>query len=120
MLRRFCRSKLHQVRVTETNIEYEGSITIDMDLVDAAGMHPGEMVHVFNIENGKRLETYIIPGKRGSREVSLNGAAARKAAVGDRLLVLSEVFIEEDKIPKLGIRPKVIRVDEDNNIIFNE
>jgi aspartate 1-decarboxylase len=119
MLRRFCKSKLHQVRVTNTNIEYEGSITIDMDLVDAAGMYPGEMVHVFNIENGERLETYIIAGKRGSHEVSLNGAAARKAEVGDRLLVLSEVFLEEDKIPASGIKPKVIKVDDKNNIISN-
>ncbi|MGQ9706444.1 MAG: aspartate 1-decarboxylase [bacterium] len=120
MLRRFCRSKLHQVRVTGTNIEYEGSITIDMDLVDKAGMYPGEMVHVFNVENGERLETYIIPGRRGSREVSLNGAAARKAEIGDRLLVLSEVFIDEKDIPKKGIIPRVIRVDDENNIISDD
>lgn len=117
MFRRFCISKIHQARVTETNIEYEGSITIDMDIVDSAGMFAGEMVHIFNIENGERFETYIIPGKRGSREVCINGAAARKVTIGDRILVVAEVFIENDKITEEGIKPKVIKLDEENHII---
>lgn len=106
------KSKLHQMKVTEANLHYEGSITIDQDLLDKAGILPYEKVQVLNITNGSRLETYTISGKRGSRVCCLNGAAARLTQVGDRIIVISyaEMTPEEAKNHK----PKVVIVDENN------
>lgn len=99
--------------VTEANLMYEGSITIDQDLLDAANLLPYEKVQVLNITNGSRLETYTIPGERGSRVCCLNGAAARLTQVGDRIIVISyaEMTPEEAKEHK----PKVVIVDENND-----
>ena len=99
--------------VTEANLMYEGSITIDQDLLDAANLLPYEKVQVLNITNGSRLETYTIPGERGSRVCCLNGAAARLTQVGDRIIVISyaEMTPEEAK----GHKPKVVIVDENND-----
>ncbi|MCC8018683.1 MAG: aspartate 1-decarboxylase [Rikenellaceae bacterium] len=83
------KSKIHRVTVTEANLNYVGSITIDEELLDAANMIPGEKVQIVNANNGERLETYIIKGERGSGCVCLNGPAARKAAVGDVIIVIS-------------------------------
>ncbi|MFP8489537.1 aspartate 1-decarboxylase [Gracilimonas sp. Q87] len=107
------KSKLHQMAVTEANLMYEGSITIDQDLLDAANLLPYEKVQVLNITNGARLETYTIPGERGSRVCCLNGAAARLTHVGDRIIVISyaEMTPEEAKEHK----PKVVIVDENND-----
>lgn len=107
------KSKLHQMAVTEANLMYEGSITIDQDLLDAANLLPYEKVQVLNITNGARLETYTIPGERGSRVCCLNGAAARMTQVGDRIIVISyaEMTPEEAKDHK----PKVVIVDENND-----
>lgn len=107
------KSKLHQMVVTEANLMYEGSITIDQDLLEAADLLPYEKVQVVNITNGARLETYTIPGERGSRVCCLNGAAARLTHVGDRIIVISyaEMSPEEAKNHK----PKVVIVDENNN-----
>jgi aspartate 1-decarboxylase len=107
------KSKLHQMAVTEANLMYEGSITIDQDLLDAANLLPYEKVQVLNITNGSRLETYTIPGERGSRVCCLNGAAARLTQVGDRIIVISyaEMTPEEAKDHK----PKVVIVDENND-----
>lgn len=107
------KSKLHQMAVTEANLMYEGSITIDQDLLDAANLLPYEKVQVLNITNGARLETYTIPGERGSRVCCLNGAAARMTQVGDRIIVISyaEMTPEEAKEHK----PKVVIVDENND-----
>lgn len=98
--------------VTEANLMYEGSITIDQDLLDAANLLPYEKVQVLNITNGSRLETYTIPGERGSRVCCLNGAAARMTQVGDRIIVISyaEMTPEEAKNHK----PRVVIVDENN------
>lgn len=98
--------------VTEANLMYEGSITIDQDLLDAANLLPYEKVQVLNITNGSRLETYTIPGERGSRVCCLNGAAARLTQVGDRIIVISyaEMTPEEAKEHK----PRVVVVDENN------
>ncbi|HBX66760.1 MAG TPA: aspartate 1-decarboxylase, partial [Balneolaceae bacterium] len=100
------KSKLHQMAVTEANLMYEGSITIDQDLLDAANLLPYEKVQVLNITNGSRLETYTIPGERGSRVCCLNGAAARMTHVGDRIIVISyaEMTPEEAKEHK----PRVV------------
>ncbi len=107
------KSKLHQMAVTEANLMYEGSITIDQDLLDAADLLPYEKVQVLNITNGSRLETYTIPGERGSRVCCLNGAAARLTQVGDRIIVISyaEMTPEEAK----NHEPRVVIVDEHNN-----
>ncbi|MDX1586557.1 MAG: aspartate 1-decarboxylase [Balneolaceae bacterium] len=107
------KSKLHQMKVTEANLHYEGSITIDQDLLDEAGILPYEKVQVVNITNGSRLETYTIPGERGSRVCCLNGAAARLTQVGDRIIVISyaEMTPEEAQDHK----PKVVIVDENND-----
>lgn len=107
------KSKLHQMKVTEANLHYEGSITIDRELLDKAGILPYEKVQVVNITNGSRLETYTIPGEAKSRVCCLNGAAARLTQVGDRIIVISyaEMSPEEAKDHK----PKVVVVDENND-----
>lgn len=101
------------MRVTEANLMYEGSITIDQDLLDLAGILPYEKVQVVNITNGSRLETYTIPGKRGERTCCLNGAAARLTQIDDRIIVISyaEMTPEEAEEHK----PKVVIVDENND-----
>lgn len=106
------KSKLHQMAVTEANLHYEGSITIDQDLLDAAHLLPYEKVQVLNITNGSRLETYTIPGERGSRVCCMNGAAARLTQVGDRIIVISyaEMTPEEAK----NYKPRTVVVDENN------
>ncbi len=107
------KSKLHQMVVTEANLHYEGSITIDQDLLDAAHLLPYEKVQVLNITNGSRLETYTIPGERGSRVCCMNGAAARLTQVGDRVIIISyaEMTPEEAK----SYRPRTVVVDENND-----
>jgi aspartate 1-decarboxylase len=114
------KSKLHQMKVTEANLHYEGSITVDADLLDQAGILPYEKVQVLNISNGARLETYTISGERGSRICCLNGAAARKTQVGDRIIVIAyaEMTPEEAQTHK----PRVIILDENNEpkTIVNE
>lgn len=107
------KSKLHQMVVTEANLQYEGSITIDQDLLDAAHLLPYEKVQVLNITNGSRLETYTIPGERGSRVCCMNGAAARLTQVGDRVIIISyaEMTPEEAKT----YRPRTVIVDENND-----
>jgi aspartate 1-decarboxylase len=107
------KSKLHQMVVTEANLMYEGSITIDQDLLDQAQLFPYEKVQVLNITNGQRLETYTIPGERGSRVCCLNGAAARLTQIGDRIIVIAyaEMSPEEAQAHK----PRVIVVDDQNN-----
>ena len=107
------KSKLHQMVVTEANLMYEGSITIEQDLLDAANLLPYEKVQVVNITNGLRLETYTIAGERGSRVCCMNGAAARLTQIGDRVIIISyaEMSPEEAKSHK----PTVVIVDENNN-----
>ena len=115
MLRSMLRAKIHQATVTEANIEYEGSLTVDEDLLDATGMKHFEQVRVSNLNNGERFETYLIPGERGSGEICLNGAAARKGIKGDRIIIFSYGYYTEDKIE--GFTPVIIRLDQKNNII---
>lgn len=107
------KSKLHQMKVTEANLHYEGSITIDKELLDEAGILSYEKVQVVNITNGARLETYTIPGDAGSRVCCLNGAAARKTQVGDRIIVIS--YAEMTPEEAQDFKPKVVIVDENND-----
>lgn len=106
------KSKLHQMRVTEANLMYEGSITIDEDLLDLSGILPYEKVAVVNITNGSRLETYTIPGDRGSGVCCMNGAAARLTQVDDRIIVIA--YAEMDPEEARTHKPTVVVVDETN------
>lgn len=114
MLISMVRAKLHQARVTGADINYEGSIGIDRDLIEAAGFFPYEKVLVVDIENANRLETYIIPAEAGSREISLNGAAARLVSVGDRVIIMSFAHVEYP--PPSDWAPHVLIMNEDNTI----
>ncbi len=107
-------SKIHMAKVTECQPHYEGSITVDEELIEAAGMHPYEQVHVSNFSNGERFITYLIPGKRGSREIILNGPTARLALPGDRIIIFSYGWIEEERLK--GHKTKILIMDEENNI----
>lgn len=109
------KSKLHRVKVTEANLNYIGSITIDEDLLDAANLIAGEKVQVVNNNNGERFETYIIKGERGSGCVCLNGAAARKAQVGDIVIIISYALMDFEAA-KL-FRPSIVFPDDQNRIV---
>ncbi len=108
------KSKIGHATVTQAELKYEGSITIDADLIKGAGLIPGEKVHVLNENTGTRLETYVIAGKPGSGEICLNGPAARLGYVGDRLIVLSYALAEADEARR--ITPKIIYLDSHNKI----
>ncbi|WP_295364504.1 aspartate 1-decarboxylase [uncultured Succinivibrio sp.] len=107
--------KIHRATVTEANLEYVGSITIDEDLLEASGILPGERVQIVNNNNGARLETYTIPGERGSGVICLNGAAARCAMKGDIVIIIAYAQMDEKEARKL--KPKVVLVDENNHIV---
>lgn len=108
------KAKLHQATLTMTDLHYEGSIAIDQDLLDASGLLPNEKVDVWNITNGARLTTYVLPSERGSRQIMLNGAAARHAHAGDRVIITAfcEVEAEEAK----AHQPTVVLMNEDNTV----
>ena len=105
--------KIHRATVTEANLEYMGSITIDEDLMDAAGILPGERVQICNNNKGARLETYTIPGKRGSGVICPNGAAARCTAIGDVVIIIA--YAQMDEKEARTFVPKVVMVDEKNH-----
>ena len=107
------RAKLHRLRVTQADLYYEGSITIDEELLEASGILPYEKVQVVNVNNGARFETYTIPGEPGSRIVCLNGPAARRAAVDDEVIVIAYADIELEEAKTF--RPRVVLVDEKND-----
>jgi len=109
------KSKIHRATVTEANIHYIGSITIDEELMEHVGMLPYEKVLVVSLESGERLETYVIKGKKGSKVICLNGAAARKILKDDKVIILSFTLIDEEKAR--NFKPRVIYVDNKNNII---
>ncbi|WP_066369831.1 aspartate 1-decarboxylase [Neobacillus fumarioli] len=114
MFRHMMNGKIHRATVTEANLNYVGSITIDEDLLDAVGMTANEKVQIVNNNNGARLETYIIPGERGSGVICLNGAAARLVQVGDTVIIISYALVPEDKLSEH--QPKIAIMDENNHI----
>lgn len=114
MLRWMCKSKIHRATITDADLNYEGSITIDRSLLLAADILPHEMVQVVNIANGARFETYAIAGKSGSGMITLNGAAARLGAPGDKVIIISSIWLEEEKARRH--RPVVVKVDDNNRI----
>lgn len=115
MFRTMLNGKIHRARVTEANLNYVGSITIDEDIIDSVGMVANEKVQIVNNNNGARFETYIIAGERGSGVVCLNGAAARLVQEGDVIIVLTYTLVPEESIS--SHKPKIAIMDEQNKII---
>ena len=113
MMLEMFKSKLHPLTVTQADLYYEGSITIDPELMEAAGIYTYEKVQVVNVNNGSRLETYTIPGKRGEREVCMNGPAARLTTLGDRIIVISYARMTEEEAR--DHKPRVVLLDSKNN-----
>src|SRR3989338_7326130 len=114
MLRTVCKSKLHGATVTEANLEYTGSLTLDADLMKAADLAPYEQVHVVDVDNGARLVTYCIEGPAGSVTVCVNGAAARLISAGDKVIVIAYAHVTPEELEQMA--PKVIMLDERNRI----
>ncbi|WP_454764940.1 aspartate 1-decarboxylase [Cupriavidus campinensis] len=114
MQRNMLRAKLHRVTVTQADLHYEGSCGIDENLLDAADMKEFEKIELYNVQNGERFSTYIIKGARGSGEISLNGAAARRAHLGDQLIICTYAPMSDEEVKTY--KPKVILVDEKNRI----
>ncbi len=114
MQRTMCKGKIHRATVTQANLNYIGSITIDQDLLDAANIYPYEQVQVVNLNNGSRLETYTIAGARGSGVICLNGAAARLTSEGDKVIIISYAQYTEEEIRSLV--PQIAFVDENNRL----
>jgi aspartate 1-decarboxylase len=115
MLREMLVGKLHRGVVTACRIDYEGSLTVDEDLIDRAGMLVHQKVQVLDISNGARIETYLIPGRRGSREIQVNGAAARLFYQGDRVIVCAYALLED--AAARALKPQVVLLDEQNRIV---
>ena len=114
MERIFLKSKIHRAKITQAELYYEGSLTIDVELMKEADIMTFEKVAVVNINNGERFETYVIPGEAGSKVICLNGAAARKGAIGDRVIIISYCNLKDEEIAHH--KPTIILVDDDNNI----
>ncbi|MHB8949392.1 MAG: aspartate 1-decarboxylase [Rhodoferax sp.] len=114
MLRTLLKSKIHRVTVTDCELHYEGSCAIDEDLLDAANLLENEQVHIWNINNGERFVTYAIRGERGTGIISVNGSAARRAAVGDLIIIAAFAQVPEAQVA--GFLPKLVFVDADNRI----
>ncbi len=110
-----CKSKIHKVTVTEANLQYVGSITIDEDLMDAANLIENEKVQIVNINNGERLETYVIKGERGTGTICLNGPAARKVAVGDVVIIISYALMDFEEAKSW--KPSLIFPDIETNTV---
>ena len=115
MNRTMLKSKIHRARITDSDLHYVGSITIDADLLEAADILEHELVHVLDVDNGARFETYTIAGARGSGEVKVNGAAARLVHTGDTVIVVSYASYDEDELQTY--EPKVVHVNTDNDIV---
>jgi len=114
MQRIVLRSKIHRATVTEADLNYEGSMSIDQDLMDAAGMVPFEQIKVYNINNGERFDTYVIAAERGSGIIGLNGAAARKGHVGDLVIVACYCLMEDAELE--GYHPEILLLDSGNRV----
>ncbi|MEU2221538.1 aspartate 1-decarboxylase [Streptomyces sp. NPDC018347] len=115
MLRTLFKSKIHRATVTQADLHYVGSVTIDADLLDAADLLPGELVHIVDVTNGARLETYVIEGERGSGVVGINGAAAHLVHPGDLVIIISYAQVTDAEAREL--RPRVVHVDAGNRIV---
>ena len=108
-------SKLHRASITDANLNYVGSITIDRELMDAANLRVGQKVDIVNVNNGERFSTYVIEGERGKKDICLNGAAARKAEIGDRVIIIAYAAMTPEEAD--SFKPRVVLLDENNNIV---
>jgi aspartate 1-decarboxylase len=115
MMRKLLRGKIHRATVTGADLHYEGSVTIDEDLMDHADLVPHEAVQVWNVTNGERFETYVIAGRRGSGVVCVNGAAAHKVTRGDLVIIAAFSWMNDEEAR--GWRPRVVFVDEENRLV---
>jgi aspartate 1-decarboxylase len=115
MMRTMLKGKIHRALVTDANLNYEGSITIDELLMEAADILPYERVQVLDIDNGARLETYAITGERGCGEICINGAAARLVSVGDKVIILAYSIVSDEEAREIS--PRLINVDEQNAMV---
>lgn len=115
MKRIMLQAKIHHARVTETNVDYEGSLSLPGDLMEAAGMLPFEKVHVYNVSNGERFSTYLIKGPAGSKAVGVYGAAAHRAKPGHRLIIVCYAMLDEEETD--FFLPRILLLDEDNKIV---
>ena len=113
MLFEFLYSKIHRATVTDANLNYVGSITIDEELMEKANLKVGQKVDILDINNGERFQTYVIKGKRGNRDICLNGAAARKVQKGDKVIIVSYVYLTQEE--QNNFEPAIVMVDENNN-----
>jgi aspartate 1-decarboxylase len=115
MLRTMLKSKIHRATVTQCDLHYVGSLTLDRDLMDAADLLPGELIHIVDVNNGARLETYVIEGERGTGVVGINGAAARLVHTGDTVIIISYGVVTEEEARDR--KPQVVFVDGTNRIL---
>lgn len=115
MFRIMCKSKIHRATVTDANLHYMGSITIDEAILEAADILPGEKVQIVNLNNGTRVETYVMPGEPGSGVVCMNGAAARWAEIGDMVIIISYWMVSDEEARR--IEPRVVQVDNKNKVV---
>jgi aspartate 1-decarboxylase len=115
MLLEFLYAKIHRATVTDANLNYVGSITIDENILEKANLSEGQKVDILNINNGERFQTYIIAGKRGNKDFCLNGAAARKAQIGDKIIICSYALMTSDEAK--NFKPTIVQIDDKNNII---
>jgi len=115
MLLEFLYSKIHRATVTDADLNYVGSITIDEKLIEAANLKEWQKVEILNINNGERFQTYIIKGKAGSGQICINGAAARKAQKGDKIIIVSYAYFKPHKMG--DFEPTIVLVDDENNVV---
>ncbi len=115
MLRKFLNSKIHRATVTDANLNYVGSITIDEEFLELAKIREWEKVEILNINNGERFQTYAIKGKRGNKDFCLNGAAARKAQPGDKIIIVTYALLNDEEIK--NHKPTIVQVGENNTIV---
>ena len=115
MLLEFLYAKIHRATVTDANLNYVGSITVDKEILDKANLSEGQKVDILNINNGERFQTYILAGKRGNKDFCLNGAAARKAQVGDKIIICSYALMTKEEAK--DFKPTVVQIGEDNEVV---
>ncbi|GHH43340.1 aspartate 1-decarboxylase [Lentzea cavernae] len=118
MFRTMLKSKIHRATITQCDLNYVGSLTIDADLMDAADLLPGELIHLVDINNGSRLETYVIEGPRGTGIIGVNGAAARLVQHGDLVIIIAYASVAE--ADAAGVKPSVVFVDGDNRVVSQD
>jgi len=114
MIRAFLRSKIHRATVTHVDVEYEGSLSLDEDLMTAAGLWPFERIEVWNVSNGERFSTYVVRGEKGNRQVGVYGAAGRKVRVGDTIIIAGYAYLEDGEVE--FFTPKIVLMDKGNRI----